>query len=94
MAWPDEQTGEITLRDFSVYNMTWAWTAGEMISTTADLNTFYRALITGKLLKPAQQKALMETVPWDPAQPDALRYGLGIYALQLPAARSGATTAA
>ncbi|MDP9791728.1 D-alanyl-D-alanine carboxypeptidase [Catenuloplanes nepalensis] len=84
VAWPDEQTGEITLRDFSVYNMTWAWTAGEMISTTADLNTFYRALITGKLLKPAQQKALMETVPWDPAQPDALRYGLGIYALQLP----------
>ncbi|GAB7047632.1 serine hydrolase domain-containing protein [Catenuloplanes indicus] len=84
VAVPDEQTGEITLRDFSVYNMTWGWTAGEMISTMDDLNDFYRALVTGKLLRPAQQKALLETVPWFPEQPDVLRYGLGIYALQLP----------
>ncbi|MDR7278438.1 serine hydrolase domain-containing protein [Catenuloplanes atrovinosus] len=82
--WPDAETGEVTLRDFSVYNMTWAWTAGEMISTMPDLNTFYRALITGKLLKPAQQAAMLETVPWYPEMPEALRYGLGIYALQLP----------
>ncbi len=40
--------------------MTWAWTAGEMVSTMHDLNTFHRALFTGRLLKPAQQKALLD----------------------------------
>ncbi len=94
VAVPDEQTGEITLRDFSVYNMTWGWTAGEMISTMDDLNDFYRALVTGKLLRPAQQKALLETVPWFPEQPDVLRYGSASTRCSCPAARSGGTTAA
>ncbi|MFI5838675.1 serine hydrolase domain-containing protein [Catenuloplanes sp. NPDC051500] len=85
VAWPDEQTGEVALRDFSVYNMTWAWTAGEIISTMNDLNTFHRALFTGRLLKPAQQKALFDgALPMIPEAPDAVRYGLGVYAMQLP----------
>ncbi len=65
--------------------MTWAWTAGEIISTMDDLNTFHRALFTGRLLTPAQQKALFDgAVPMIPEAPDALRYGLGVYAMQSP----------
>jgi D-alanyl-D-alanine carboxypeptidase len=37
-----------TLRDFSAMNMSWAWAAGALISTPQDLDTFYRALLTGR----------------------------------------------
>lgn len=36
--------------------------AGGLVSTTADLGTFLRAVVRGQLLRPAQQAALMETV--------------------------------
>ncbi|GAB7047631.1 serine hydrolase domain-containing protein [Catenuloplanes indicus] len=85
LPWPDPGTGEVTLRDFSVYNMTWIWTAGDMVSTMDDLNTFYRALFTGRLLRPVQQRALLAgALPMIPEAPDAVRYGLGVYAMQLP----------
>lgn len=41
------------VRDLSEFNMSWAWMAGEMIGTTADLNSFFRALLGGDLLSPA-----------------------------------------
>ncbi|MEU6707782.1 serine hydrolase domain-containing protein [Streptomyces wuyuanensis] len=36
--------------DITESDMSWAWTAGALISTTHDLNTFYRALVGGELL--------------------------------------------
>ena len=36
-------------RDYSVYDMSWAGTAGAMVSTMNDLNDFYRQLLGGKL---------------------------------------------
>jgi D-alanyl-D-alanine carboxypeptidase len=51
-----------------------------IISTPADLGTFFRALLGGKLLRPAQLSAMEQTVP----EPDAdtivsgTRYGLGL----------------
>lgn len=50
-----------------------------MISTTADVNTFFRALLSGRLLPTAQLAEMMRTVPADDqdATPGA-RYGLGI----------------
>jgi D-alanyl-D-alanine carboxypeptidase len=72
------------LRDFSVYNMSWGGMAGELVSTTADLDRFYRALFTGRLLRPAQQAQLLGFLPTDPTNPDGVRYGLGVLALPMP----------
>lgn len=67
------------LLDFADYNMSWAWAAGELVSTTGDLNTFYRALLTGRLLRPAQLAEMQTTVPWVPGAPQYGGYGLGLY---------------
>ncbi|WP_117208538.1 serine hydrolase domain-containing protein [Allorhizocola rhizosphaerae] len=72
------------LRDFSVYNMTWAWAAGELISTPQDLNRFYRALLGGRLLNARLLREMQTTNPFDPTVPDAGGYGLGLYWLGLP----------
>ncbi len=73
-----------TLRDFSVFNMSWAWSAGELISTAGDLNRFYRALLTGRLLDRRMLRQMTTTVPFDPATPQAGGYGLGIYWVATP----------
>ncbi|GAB4055388.1 serine hydrolase domain-containing protein [Catellatospora paridis] len=73
-----------TLLDFADYNMSWAWAAGELVSTTGDLNTFYRALLTGRLLRPAQLAEMQTTVPWVPGAPEYGGYGLGLYSNALP----------
>jgi D-alanyl-D-alanine carboxypeptidase len=65
-------------RDYSVYNMSWAYTAGAVVSTTDDLNRFYRALLGGKLVGKAALGEMTRTVPVS-----GLDYGLGIYALEL-----------
>ncbi|MBT8227285.1 MAG: beta-lactamase family protein [Dactylosporangium sp.] len=73
-----------TLRDFSVFNMSWAWMAGAIISTPQDLNRFYRALLSGQILPPALLAEMRDTVPMVPDLPDLLGYGLGLYWEQLP----------
>jgi D-alanyl-D-alanine carboxypeptidase len=73
-----------TLRDLSVFNMSWAWAAGELISTAADLNRFYRALLTGRLLDDRLLEQMRTTVPFDATVPDAGGYGLGLYWLATP----------
>jgi D-alanyl-D-alanine carboxypeptidase len=80
--WPDG-----TLKDFTHYNMSWAWAAGEVVSTAHDLNVFYRALLTGRLLPPAQLAEMQRTVAEDPANPGAGGYGLGLYWVDLPCGR-------
>jgi D-alanyl-D-alanine carboxypeptidase len=72
------------LRDFTRYRMSWAWAAGEIVSTARDLNDFYRALLTGKLLKPRLLAEMQTTVPMVPEAPEAGGYGLGLYSVQLP----------
>jgi D-alanyl-D-alanine carboxypeptidase len=67
------------LRDFSRDRMSWAWMAGELVSTTADLNRFYRALFGGRLLGPVQLAQLRETVPMRPGAPASGGYGLGVF---------------
>ncbi|MBG0855239.1 beta-lactamase family protein [Streptomyces spinoverrucosus] len=62
--------------DVTRLNPSLAYAAGEMISDSADLNRFYRALLGGKLLPPEQLKAMKTTVPIDGA-PNAA-YGLGL----------------
>ncbi|MDQ0797216.1 serine hydrolase [Streptomyces sp. B1I3] len=74
-------------RDYSVYDMSWAGTAGAMVSTMHDLNDFYRRLLSGKLLGAAELREMKTTVPaYEPApgQEVAMRYGLGLYTLKMP----------
>jgi D-alanyl-D-alanine carboxypeptidase len=72
------------LRDFTHYNMSWGSSAGEMVSTAHDLNVFYRALLTGRLLSRPLLAQMQTTIPDDPAHPEAGGYGLGLYSIQLP----------
>jgi D-alanyl-D-alanine carboxypeptidase len=61
-----------------------AWTAGAMISTVGDVARFYRALLDGRLLPPAQQRELLAAIPVnDTGELFAEHYGLGIYSVQL-----------
>jgi D-alanyl-D-alanine carboxypeptidase len=63
-------------RDVTVLNPSGTWAAGNLVSTAADIARFWRALLGGRLLAPAQLKAMKTTVPaWDSP---TLRYGLGI----------------
>ncbi|WP_045321053.1 serine hydrolase domain-containing protein [Streptomyces sp. NRRL F-4428] len=72
-------------RDYSVYNMTWAGTAGALVSTPQDLNAFYRTLLTGDLLPRRQLDQMRTTVEVkDETGAVALRYGLGIYSVDTP----------
>jgi D-alanyl-D-alanine carboxypeptidase len=74
-------------RDFTRYNMSWVWAAGEMVSTANDVNVFFRALLTGRLLTPALLAQMKTTVVQDPAHPEAGGYGLGLYWVQLPSGK-------
>jgi D-alanyl-D-alanine carboxypeptidase len=66
--------------DTTRMNPSWAWTAGAMVSTVDDLADFHRALFSGRLLRPAQQRELLTTVPAG----DGVEYGLGVFKLQMP----------
>ncbi|MEV0419785.1 serine hydrolase domain-containing protein [Streptosporangium canum] len=75
-------------RDYSVYDMSWAGTAGAVVSTMDDLNRFYRALLGGRLLGPAQLAQMRTTVPVTDGQGNVvMNYGLGLYAQDLPCGR-------
>lgn len=67
-------------RDVTRFSPSYDWTAGAMISTVDDLARFHRALFSGKLLRPAQQRELLTTVRF----PDKPAYGLGVQYLDLP----------
>lgn len=62
------------LTDLTAYNMTVSWTTGAIVSTAADLNRFYRALLTGKLLPAAELKQMQQALPAFPG----FGYGLGL----------------
>ncbi|ANW17590.1 serine hydrolase domain-containing protein [Streptomyces clavuligerus] len=66
-----------TLHDLTELSPTVAWSAGDMISTTADLNRFFGALLGGKVLPKKQLNAMKTTLP----DPNGFieGYGLGLY---------------
>ena len=70
------------LVDFSDYETTMAWAAGGLVSTPADLDRFYGALLGGRLLRPAQLAEMRRTVPANLGIPGA-RYGLGLGSIPL-----------
>ncbi|WHT16143.1 serine hydrolase [Crossiella sp. CA-258035] len=62
----------------------WAFGAGDVVSTLDDVTSFLRAMITGDLLPAAQHADMWTTVPTTGAHWLAdTRYGLGVYELRL-----------
>ncbi|XUL88149.1 serine hydrolase domain-containing protein [Streptomyces galilaeus] len=68
--------------DVTKLNPSIASSAGEMISSSADLDRFYGALLGGKLLPAKQLKEMQTTVP--AGDSPTTRYGLGISDIKLP----------
>ncbi|MFJ4685175.1 serine hydrolase domain-containing protein [Streptomyces sp. NPDC088789] len=62
--------------DWTEWNVSAADASGALVSTGADVTVFWSALMSGKLLAPAQLAEMKRTVP-DPTVPDG-RYGLGV----------------
>lgn len=72
--------GDQEFTDTSLLNMTWGGAAGELVSTTKDLQAFWQGLLGGRLLEPAQlaqMKTTVLAVTWQETEP-GIRYGLGI----------------
>ncbi|MFN8075075.1 MAG: serine hydrolase domain-containing protein [Kineosporiaceae bacterium] len=61
--------------DTTDWTPSWAWAAGALVSTSADLQTFYRALLRGTLLRSRELQAMRTLVPVVPG----FGYGLGLY---------------
>jgi D-alanyl-D-alanine carboxypeptidase len=75
---PVTKGGRVVPVDVTRFNPTMAGAAGEIISTTEDLNRFYRALFQGRLLPSALLKEMK-----DPGMTKKA-YGLGLEMAPLP----------
>jgi D-alanyl-D-alanine carboxypeptidase len=62
------------------WNPSWAWAAGAMISTPADLRVWVEALATGRLVRPETHRDRLRTVSV-PGLALCNRYGLGLFDL-------------
>ncbi|WP_329416679.1 beta-lactamase family protein [Streptomyces sp. NBC_00704] len=67
--------------DVTELNPSFAGAAGEMISSNQDLNRFYRALLSGRLLDEPQLKEMMTTVSI--TNMPTFSYGLGLMRMTL-----------
>lgn len=70
------------LMDITAINPSVAGASGEMISSGTDLNRFLDALVSGRLLRPAQLREMTKTRPT--GNPDGRAYGLGLESRPLP----------
>lgn len=66
--------------DVSDFNPSVAYASGAMISSGADMNRFLGALLQGRLLPPAELRAMQTTVPTGGGS----GYGLGLESIPLP----------
>ncbi|PTH83679.1 peptidase [Streptomyces sp. A244] len=74
-----QETPDAEIHDATEQNMTWLGAAGDVISTSGDLNRFQRALVKGDVLPPRQTKEMFEEVPAG----QGIGYGLGVEFAQL-----------
>lgn len=68
------------VKDMTVFSPSYDWTAGAMVSTADELATFHRALLAGRLLRPAEQAELKRLVPHGRFG----AYGAGVETINLP----------
>ncbi|MER5667802.1 serine hydrolase domain-containing protein [Streptomyces mirabilis] len=71
------------LVDATEWDPSWAWAAGQMVSTNSDLNRFFTALLAGRLLPKAQLDQMRTTVPASYPFSAGARYGLGLVSTPL-----------
>ncbi|WNF28413.1 serine hydrolase domain-containing protein [Streptomyces sp. C11-1] len=79
-----QESKERPLRDITEMDPSWGWAAGQMISTSTDLNRFFGELLSGRLLPPAQLAQMRSTVPAEATFGPGARYGLGLVSRPLP----------
>ncbi|GLX37727.1 serine hydrolase [Streptomyces roseochromogenus] len=74
-----QENGKAVRVDGTEWNTTAGGTGGALVSTPHDVNTFFAALLDGRLLSPARLAEMRTTVAGDPERlgPDG-RYGLGL----------------
>ncbi|GHG02739.1 MULTISPECIES: serine hydrolase domain-containing protein [Amycolatopsis] len=70
------------LTDVTVYNLSRYFGAGNIISSAADLNRFFDALLGGDLLPAGLLAQMKTTVPW-PGEGGLVDYGLGLMHISL-----------
>jgi len=68
----------------SEWAVSYAWTAGAMVSTARDLSEFYSDLVAGRILGPDELAEMMTTVVDSGAETFDAQYGLGIYPVSTP----------
>ncbi|MFJ8143117.1 serine hydrolase domain-containing protein [Streptomyces sp. NPDC096013] len=73
----EKADGTLVPVDYTTVNMSIAGAAGEIISTTADLDRFFRTLLNGGLLHPAELREMT-------ADPSGRGWGLGLEIAVLP----------
>lgn len=79
----DQESAGAPLRDVTETDPSWGWAAGQMISTNSDLNRFFTALLTGRLLPAPQLAQMRTTVPAGRPFGSGARYGLGLVSTPL-----------
>ncbi|RSM44936.1 hypothetical protein DMA12_15260 [Amycolatopsis balhimycina DSM 5908] len=76
--------GDLTVADVTEAHPSWYGAAGSIVSTTADLDTFVSALLTGRLLAPPQLAEMLAFVP-----PDGDGVGIGLFRKEFGPGRFG-----
>lgn len=71
-------------RDFSVYDMSFVGPAASLISTVADLNTFFGLLLAGEIVSPESLTSMQTAVPVVSFEQKLIEYGLGLHKQTLP----------
>ncbi|MEU0877824.1 serine hydrolase domain-containing protein [Lentzea sp. NPDC005914] len=66
------------VEDVTELDPSWGWAAGQIVSTTKDLNTFFRALVKGDLVPAKQRQEMQRTVDTKGEMWPGAEYGLGI----------------
>ncbi|MEU9125275.1 serine hydrolase domain-containing protein [Streptomyces sp. NPDC048506] len=79
----DRDSAGAPLVDATEWDPSWAWAAGQMVSTNSDLNRFFTALLAGRLLPKTQLDQMRTTVPASYPFPTGARYGLGLVSTPL-----------
>ncbi len=80
----DPQTGPVEggdLIDITVYNPSFAWAAGNVVASLADVTRFLSALLGGRLLAPA---LLAEMTTWVDVGDPEVGYGMGLQVIRTP----------
>ena len=66
------------LEDITEMDPAWAWAAGAMVSTPSELNTFFQAVLDGRLLTQASIDEMKKGVDVDSSELPGAVYGLGL----------------